>query len=159
MIFVSLGTQDKSFIRLVEKIDELKKNNIIKEDVIVQLGSTKYKSENIKCIDFMSMEEFDKYLHNCSYLITHGGVGTILTALKYNKKIIAVPRLKKYNEHVNDHQLELIEAFSLDNYILGCKEVEDLEENIKKISKFKPKVYKSNQDNFIKLIKRLIEDE
>ena len=97
MIFVSLGTQDKSFIRLVEKIDELKKNNVIKEDVIVQLGSTKYKSENIKCIDFMSMEEFDKYLQNCSYLITHGGVGTILSALKYNKKIIAVPRLKKYS--------------------------------------------------------------
>ena len=80
-------------------------------------------------------------------------------AKKYNKKVIAVPRLSKYNEHVNDHQLELIEAFSLDNYILGCKEVEELEENIKKISKFKHKVYKSNQDNFIKLIKRLIEDE
>ncbi len=159
MIFVSLGTQDKSFTRLVEKIEELKKSGKIKEEVVVQLGNTKYKSEFIKCIDFMSMEEFDKYLQNCSYLITHGGVGTILTALKYNKKVIAVPRLSKYNEHVNDHQLELIEALSLDNYILGCKTLDDLEENINKISKFIPKKYKSNQDNFIKLIKRLIEDE
>lgn len=159
MIFVSLGTQDKSFTRLVEKIEELKKSGKIKEEVVVQLGSTPYKSEYIKCIDFMSMEEFDKYLQNCRYLITHGGVGTILTALKYNKKVIAVPRLSKYNEHVNDHQLELIEAFSLDNYILGCKTLDDLEENINKISKFIPKKYKSNQDNFIELIKRLIEDE
>ena len=159
MIFVSLGTQDKSFTRLVEKIEELKKSGKIKEEVVVQLGSTQYKSEYIKCIDFMSMEEFDKYLQNSRYLITHGGVGTILTALKYNKKVIAVPRLSKYNEHVNDHQLELIEAFSLDNYILGCKTLDDLEENINKISKFIPKKYKSNQDNFIELIKRLIEDE
>ena len=159
MIFVSLGTQDKSFTRLVEKIEELKKSGKIKEEVVVQLGNTKYKSEFIKCIDFMSMEEFDKYLQNSRYLITHGGVGTILTALKYNKKVIAVPRLSKYNEHVNDHQLELIEALSLDNYILGCKTLDDLEENINKISKFIPKKYKSNQDNFIKLIKRLIEDE
>ena len=159
MIFVSLGTQDKSFTRLVEKIEELKKSGKIKEEVVVQLGNTKYKSEFIKCIDFMSMEEFDKYLQNCSYLITHGGVGTILTALKYNKKVIAVPRLSKYNEHVNDHQLELIEALSLDNYILGCKTLDDLEENINKISKFISKKYKSNQDNFIELIKRLIEDE
>lgn len=159
MIFVSLGTQDKFFTRLVEKIEELKKSGKIKEEVVVQLGNTKYKSEFIKCIDFMSMEDFDKYLKNSRYLITHGGVGTILTALKYNKKVIAVPRLSKYNEHVNDHQLELIEALSLDNYILGCKTLDDLEENINKISKFIPKKYKSNQDNFIKLIKRLIEDE
>jgi hypothetical protein len=159
MIFVSLGTQDKSFARLVEKIEELKKSGKIKEEVVVQLGNTKYKSEFIKCIDFMSMEDFDKYLKNCRYLITHGGVGTILTALKYNKKVIAVPRLSKYNEHVNDHQLELIEAFSLDNYILGCKTLDDLEENINKISNFIPRKYKSNQDNFIELIKRLIENE
>lgn len=159
MIFVSLGTQDKDFTRLVEKIEELKKSGKIKEEVVVQLGNTKYKSEFIKCIDFMPMEDFDKYLKNCRYLITHGGVGTILTALKYNKKVIAVPRLSKYNEHVNDHQLELIEAFSLDTYILGCKTLDDLEENITKVSKFIPKKYKSNQDNFIKLIKRLIEDE
>ena len=159
MIFVSLGTQDKDFTRLVEKIEELKKSGKIKEEVVVQLGNTKYKSEFIKCIDFMSMEDFDKYLKNCRYLITHGGVGTILTALKYNKKVIAVPRLSKYNEHVNDHQLELIEAFSLDTYILGCKTLDDLEENITKISKFIPRKYKSNQDNFIELIKRLIENE
>ena len=159
MIFVSLGTQDKSFARLVEKIEELKKSGKIKEEVVVQLGNTKYKSQFIKCIDFMPMEDFDKYLKNCRYLITHGGVGTILTALKYNKKVIAVPRLSKYNEHVNDHQLELIEAFSLDNYILGCKTLDDLEENINKISNFIPRKYKSNQDNFIELIKRLIENE
>ena len=159
MIFVSLGTQDKDFTRLVEKIEELKKSGKIKEEVVVQLGNTKYKSEFIDCIDFMPMEDFDKYLKNSRYLITHGGVGTILTALKYNKKVIAVPRLSKYNEHVNDHQLELIEALSLDNYILGCKNLDDLEENINKISKFIPKKYKSNQDNFIELIKRLIEDE
>lgn len=159
MVFVSLGTQDKSFYRLVEKIEELKKENKIKEDIVVQLGSTKYSSNYMKCINFISIEEFDKYLKDCSYLITHGGVGTILTALKYNKKVIAIPRLKKYEEHVNDHQLELIDSLSTDNYILGCKDVNEIEEKIKNIDNFTPKKYQSNQDNFIKLIKRLIENE
>ena len=109
LIFVSLGTNDKSFERLLKVIDkEIEKGNI-KDKVIVQSGYTKYSSDNMEIIDLMSMSMFNKCIADCDILITHGGVGTILDGLKKGKKVIAFPRLSKYKEHVNDHQKEIID--------------------------------------------------
>ena len=90
-------------------------------------------------------------------LITHGGVGSIITGLKYNKKVIAAARLEKYKEHVNDHQLQIIENFTNSGYILNLIDFDKLDEVLKETKKFKPKKFKSNVDNFIKLIKKEIE--
>ena len=106
MIFVSLGTNDKSFKRLLDKIDKEISLGNIKDKVIVQSGYTKYESKNMDIIDLMPMDVFNKNISECDILITHGGVGTILDGLKLGKKIIAFPRLAKYQEHVNDHQAE-----------------------------------------------------
>ena len=159
MIFCILGTQDKKFPRLIEAIEREVKNNNIKEKVIVQAGQTKYETEeeNIEIIDFISPEDFEKYIKESNFIITHAGVGTILTALNFNKKIIAVARLKKYKEHVNDHQLELLESFEKEGYIIPCYDLENLNEEIKKVKDFKPNKFKSNKDNFIKLLKEEID--
>ena len=61
------------------------------------------------------------FIGKADYIITHGGVGTITDALKLGKKIIAVPRLSKYKEHVNDHQLQIIENFSEKGFIVGAR--------------------------------------
>ena len=107
MIFVILGTQDKKFTRLLDaiqkKIDEGKISK--KEKIIVQAGCTRYKSKNMQIIDYMPLREFEDYVDKADIIICHAGVGTILTALKKGKKIIAAARLKKYGEHVNDNQL------------------------------------------------------
>ena len=151
MIFVSLGTNDKSFERLLKVIDkEIEKGNI-KDKVIVQSGYTKYSSDNMEIIDLMSMSMFNKCIADCDILITHGGVGTILDGLKKGKKVIAFPRLSKYKEHVNDHQKEIIDEFYRSGYIL-TGEVDDVSELIKKSSSFIPKEYKSNNYKFNKLI-------
>ena len=118
MIFVAIGTQDKSFERLLKIIDENIQNNVINEDVIVQAGYTKYKSDNMQIFDYVSIDDFNKYINECSLFITHGGVGNILSALKANKKVIAVPRLAKYKEHTNDHQLQIVNNFYEKGYIL-----------------------------------------
>ena len=89
MIFVTLGTQDKSFERLLKAIDkEIEKGNI-KEKVIVQAGLTKYESPNMEILDLISEDEFDRLVDECDLLITHGGAGSILAGIKKNKKIIA----------------------------------------------------------------------
>ena len=143
MIFVSLGTNDKSFERLLKAIDkEIEKGNI-KDKVIVQSGYTRYLSDNMEIIDLMSMSMFNKCISDCDILITHGGVGTILDGLKKGKKVIAFPRLSKYKEHVNDHQIEIIEEFYNSGYILAG-EVKDVLSLINKCSNFNPKEYKSN---------------
>ena len=157
MILVTLGTQDKKFTRLLEKIDELIDKKIITDKVVVQAGySADYKSSNMKIFDLISKEEFDKLISECNVLITHGGVGAILTGLKYNKKVIAVPRLKKYKEHVNDHQIQIVKNFNEEGLIIGSF-VDDLENNFLKINKFNPKKFKSNKDNMLKLVQELID--
>ena len=83
MILVTLGTQDKSFKRLLEAIDkEIEKGNI-KEKVLVQAGYTKYKSKNMEIFKSVSSDKLEELMNKASLIITHGGVGSILTALKH----------------------------------------------------------------------------
>ena len=157
MIFVTLGTQDKEFPRLLEAIDKAIENGEIKEKVIVQAGNTKYKSENMEIFDLISPDEFNKYIDNCDILITHGGVGSILTALSHHKKVIATPRLAKYNEHTNDHQKQIVEEFGRRGYILPLKDLTKLDKILEKSKTFKPKEFNSNNENFKELITNYIE--
>ena len=99
----------------------------------------------------------DSLISNCDLLITHGGVGSILTGLKHGKKIIAVPRLSKYGEHNNDHQLQLVDKFSKEGYIIPCYEMNKLSSCIESSQNFSVKKYKSNNYNFTKLIKGYID--
>ena len=157
MILVTLGTQDKTFERLLKTIDEQINKGNIKEKVVVQAGSTKYESDNMEIHDFLTREEYDEYIKKCDLLITHGGVGTILSGLNNGKVVIATPRLAKYKEHVNDHQLQIIEKFDRLGYIIPLRDLNDIEDALKKAKKFKPKKYVSNTDNIIKHLEEYID--
>lgn len=157
MILITLGTQDKEFIRLLKKVDELIDKKIIQEEVIVQAGYTKYESKNMQIFDYVPKKKLEKYMEDANFIITHAGVGTIFDALKKEKKIIAVPRLSKYKEHNNDHQLQIVEEFSKENLILPVYEMNELEDALKKIKKFKPNKYESNNQNMVKLVSNYID--
>lgn len=157
MILVTLGTQDKSFKRLLKQIDKEIEEGSIKEEVIVQAGHTKYTSKNMKIFDFLPQEEFSKLFDKSRILITHAGIGTILGALKKEKTVIVVPRLKKYKEHTNDHQLEILKEFDKYGYIIPVYELNKLSESLKISKSFKPNKYKSNTKSFINLIEKEIE--
>lgn len=158
MIFVTLGTQDKGFPRLLEAIDrEIEKGNI-KDKVIVQAGLTEYKSKNMEIFDLISAEEFDCYIAKSDLVITHGGAGSILTAVKNGKKVIAAARLSKYHEHTNDHQKQIVKKFAEDGYILELKDFNKLGKLIEKSKTFKPKKFISNTVNIRRLIENYIED-
>lgn len=157
MILVMLGTQNNSFKRLLEKIEELIKENKIKEEVIVQAGYTKYTSKNMKIFDLIEKEKLLNYQKEASYIITHGGVGSIITSLKCGKKVIAVPRKHEYEEHVNNHQEEIVTLFNEKGYILGINDVSDLEKAIDKIENFNPKKYKTDNSKMLKIIQDFID--
>jgi len=158
MILVVLGTQDKKFTRLLKAVErEIKKGNI-KDRVVVQAGQTDYKSDVMEIFDLMSAPEFDKLMDEADIVITHGGAGTILTAIKKGKKIIAAARLAKYKEHHNDHQKQIIKEFVDQGYLLELKDFAKLDELLKKIKTFKPKKFESNTPNMIKLLEEYIED-
>lgn len=157
MIFVSLGTQDKSFIRLLMKIDEMIENKTICDEVIVQAGSTKYVSNYMKVFDYISMEEFNQYIEKCDIMITHAGVGTIINGINHGKRVIAVARREKYGEHENDHQVEITQKFEKLGYIVGCLDVSELESKFPLLSNLETKPYLSNNEAFCKTIELLIE--
>ena len=160
MIFVMLGTQNNSFQRLLEEVDKLISKHIIKEEVVVQAGYTQYqpKCEKMKIIDFMPREELDTYEQNANFIITHGGVGSIITSLEKGKKVIAVPRLHQYGEHVNNHQTEIVEKFNQGGNIIGLQTVEELEEAIKKVQDFEPKPYVENNKKMLEIIENFIDN-
>lgn len=157
MILVTLGTQDKQFYRLLDIVEKEIKNKNITEEVIVQAGySSNYKSKYMKIFDLIPIDKFNELINKCDLLITHGGVGSITTGLKNNKKIIAMARLKKYGEHTNDHQLQIVKIFSEEGYILSLEENDSLKDALNKIKTFKPKKYKSNTNKFIKIVEKEI---
>ena len=157
MILITLGTQDKKFYRLLEAVQKQIDNKIIKDKVVVQAGcSSDFQTKDMEIFDLIPMDDFDKLINECDILITHGGVGSIITGLKNNKKVIAAARLEKYGEHTNDHQLQIIDNFSNSGYILKLDDFDKLGELLKNIGKFKPKQYKSNTSKFIKTIKNEI---
>ena len=158
MILVTLGTQDKSFSRLLDAIQKQIDLGIIKDRVVVQAGCTKYKSNEMEIFDLIPMDDFDELMSKCDLLITHGGVGSIISGLNNGKVVIAAARLKKYHEHINDHQLQIIDNFSNSGYLLKLDDFDKLGDLIKKAKKFKPKKYESNVEFFREKIVDCIEN-
>ena len=156
MILVSLGTQDKQFTRLLIMIQKLIEDKIIVEEVIVQAGYTKFESSQMQIFDYVSMEKFNSLLNECDLLITHGGVGTIMSALKIKKPVIACARLSEYQEHHNDHQCEIINSFSDSGYLIKCDDQNDLKQCLIQVEKIEMKDIVSNNQKFIKLLEKYI---
>lgn len=159
MILVMLGTQNNSFHRLLEEVQKCIDKKIIKEEVIVQAGGTKFKSDDMQIFKLVSAKKIKQYIEEANFIITHGGVGSILSGIKADKKVIAVPRYKKYGEHVNDHQVQIIETFNNQGFIKGIKEVEELENAIKEIKTFKPEKFVSKTQNILNIIENYIEQK
>ena len=157
MILVTLGTQDKSFKRLLNAVQKCIDDKVINEEVVVQTGCTKYNSKDMKIFDLMSQEQLDKYRKQARIIITHAGVGSILDSLRLDKKIIAAARLKKYHEHTNDHQLQILNNFANDGYIIKLENFDDLSFILNNIDSFNPKKYDGNNEKIKNMIVEFIE--
>lgn len=158
MIFVTLGSQKFQFNRLLKKIDELVAKGVITDRVFVQTGASDYKPKNYEYKDLLDREEFAKIMSECDIVITHGGTGAIIGAVKKGKKVIAVPRLAKYGEHVDDHQLQIIEQFKEQNLIYGLSDCEELDVSVKNIITHKFEEYQSNTEVYIKELGAFIDN-
>lgn len=157
MIFVTLGSQKFQFNRLLKKLDDIVKNGNIKDEIFAQIGYSNYKPKNYQYKEFMDREEFKQMMEKSDIIIAHGGTGAIITAVKQGKKVIAVPRLAKYGEHVDDHQIQLVTEFENSGIISAVYDLENLESELLNIHEKKFRSYKSNTDNIIESIEKFIE--
>jgi UDP-N-acetylglucosamine transferase subunit ALG13 len=160
MIFVTVGTHEQSFERLVKEIDRYaKKNNLAKEEVFIQTGFTDYVPQNCSYKKMLSYEEMDQFNHKASVIITHGGPGSMFIPWKLGKSVIAVPRLKRFDEHVDDHQLRFSKRMEKEGKVTCIEEIEELaaaiDHDLKKSGTGKNYEPKTNQ--FIEKFSTLIE--
>lgn len=118
MVFIVLGTQGNQFQRCLQMVEALIDTLHPEHEFIAQLGNTKYSSNTIKCLDYVSETEFKEYIAKADVVISHAGSGALFSAIQKGKKCIAVARLKKYHEMLNDHQTELVRKLSEGGYIL-----------------------------------------
>lgn len=155
MILVTVGTQKQSFDRIFDLVRNSKE--LKNEKLIFQRGYTKCNnSKRIKVFDFIPLEEMEEYISKSDLIISHGGVGTIFSAIKKGKKVIAVPRLSKYGEHINDHQIEICEELEKEGYILYYKDgIDKFDDLVKKVKKMNFAKYDSN-DNYIEILRKEI---
>lgn len=158
MIFITLGSQKFQFDRLLKKIDELIEDGTIKDEVFAQIGYSDYNPINYEYKEFLNRDEFLETMKKCNVVITHGGTGAIIGAIKNKKSVIAVPRLAKYEEHVDDHQIQIIKQFDEMDIISPCYNIDELEKCINEIDRFNGKEYVSNTKKIINSIEEFLDE-
>lgn len=132
MIFVCIGSRDYQFDRLIKKIDDLVADGSIKEKVVAQIGASEYIPEHVEWHRFLDRDVFSKYQEEASLIISHGGTGALIGALKKGKQVIAVPRLAKYGEHIDDHQTQVSGVLDKMGYLRMVLDMETMGETIQK---------------------------
>ena len=155
MIFVMLGTQHQKFDRLINMIINSKK--LKNKEIIIQNGHTKVVANNIKAINFCTEEQILKYIQESEFVITHGGVGSIINSLKQNKKVIAIARKEKYKEHADNHQEEICKYFEELGYIENITEAEKLDDVIEKLISAEYKKYVTDT-KYLQIVKECIDN-
>lgn len=127
MIFVTVGTHEQPFDRLIKYIDHLTAEKIITERIIMQTGFCKYVPEFCEWKSFYTFDEMQSFMKKARIIITHGGPSSIMMSLQYGKVPVAVPRQKKYGEDINDHQIEFVrEMADGRKNIIPVENIEDL---------------------------------
>lgn len=118
MIYITLGTQGADFSRCLKMVEDLITEMHLTEEVIAQVGNTSYRPQGIKCFEYVTETDYQKYIASANVIITHAGSGALFSCIKKGKKAIAVARLSKYGEMVDDHQTELVRKLEEGGFLL-----------------------------------------
>ena len=157
MIFLTVGTQFP-FDRLVKAIDEAAEDGKITDEIYAQIGASLYKPRNMQYFESLEKQIFDDYIKKASYIISHAGIGTIAMALDNNKPLLVMPRLRKYDAVVNDHQAEIAKKFEQLGHILVAYSKIELESKIQKLMSFVPRPRVNQADALSNRIARFLKE-
>ncbi|NRO49347.1 hypothetical protein IMAU30132_01718 [Lactobacillus helveticus] len=161
MIFVTVGTHEQPFNRLIKKVDDLVANGNIKEKVIIQTGFSTYSPKRCEAHKMMSFKEMQKKLRDARIVITHGGPSSFIEALQFGKVPIVVPRQEKFNEHVNNHQVDFTKLIAKRmNNIIPVYDINDLGQTIDnygQIAKTKNAGESSNNKQFNEKLEKIVD--
>lgn len=123
MIFCTIGTQ-APFDRFLKIVDEVAAD--IDEEIVAQVYRSRYVAKNIKTVDFLPPDEFQRLFSAARMIISHAGMGTIISAMQLHKPIVVFPRIAKLGEHRNEHQLATAEKMKELGYVYVANTAEEL---------------------------------
>lgn len=156
LIFITVGSQKFQFNRLLKAVDELVASGTVRDAIFAQTGYSDYEPQHYEYKQFLNHDKFAEMEGKADIIITHGGTGAIIGAVKKGKKVVAVPRLAKYGEHVDDHQLQLIEQFTRSNLISSCENLDELGNVLETVKTKEFDSYQSNTEKYLKSIDNYI---
>ena len=154
-VFASVGTHPQPFDRLLKEIDKFAagaKNF----SFFAQTGNSSYEPKNFRFKKFLNDEEYSRSISEADIIISHAGAGTIISSMLQKKKLIVVPRLLRYGEHTNDHQIDLAEALAGEGKVIAVMEISGLGEAIANSAKFRPNIA-SNKRGLINAVSEFID--
>ena len=146
MTFVVLGTWEMPFVRPLREIEQASIQGLLPEPVIVQSGNTQYASPRLELVPFFGREELERMYDQAAMIICQAGVGSIMLGLRKHKRIISIARLSRFDEHIDDHQLEILDLFSQIGAVLPWKGEGDLAEVLARVQSFVPVGYRFTQE-------------
>jgi UDP-N-acetylglucosamine transferase subunit ALG13 len=160
MIFVTVGTHEQPFNRLLKKIDDLCSQKIIDEEVIVQTGYSTYNLKNCTGQQFLPYAQMWENVRRARIIITHGGPSSFIMPLQIGKVPIVVPRQAKFDEHVNNHQLDFANSVAArKKNIIVVDDISELADDILHYDVIKEKLNNRLDNNnllFNKNLERII---
>lgn len=149
MVFVTVGSQKFPFDRLMHAVDELAASGAVEGGVFAQTGACSYVPERCDHMAFLDRDEFARFMERAEVVVTHAGTGAIVGAVKRGKRVVAVPRLARYGEHVDDHQVEIVRQFAEMGLIEPCYDPAELPQAYERALAGEYRTYESNTDNFV----------
>lgn len=148
MIFVTVGTTH-GFDRLIRAVDEAIDRGLIEDEVYGQIGTGTYTPRNFDYVCALDKGEFDACMKQASGVISHAGMGVVTLASDHGKRILVMPRRKRYREVVNDHQVAIAEEFARLGHVLHARNEKELLEQVGRLATFVPIPRKVNKEAVI----------
>lgn len=159
MIFVCVGSRDYQFNRLLKALDKLVAEKKVTEQIVAQIGQSDYEPENYEWYRFIDRDEFKRYQNQADLIISHGGTGALIGALKLGKQVIAVPRLAKFGEHIDDHQTQISGILAKEGYLREVLDISILGDTIVLAYTDPIKKKYDKPSNIISIIEKYIDED
>jgi len=156
VIFLTVGTVFP-FDRLVSAVDKAIGDGLITDPVFAQIGDSSLKPENMEYTKMLNKDDFNRHMAESKYLISHAGIGSIVTALELGKRMLVMPRRKQFREHVNDHQVSTASKFENLGHILVAYDESQLRHRLGEIDSFEPKPRHADPQAVIRRVSESIE--
>lgn len=159
MTFIIVGgVVEFDFSRILKIVDQLCAEGCLDgRTTKAQIGYCSYQPKNYENYRFVDGDKFHADIENADLIITHGGVGTLVSALKFGKKVIVFPRLSKFNEHLDDHQLDISREYSAKGYCMMATDEDELKECLKKADDFVPNQFVTDNSKMTEILVNYIE--